>query len=208
MTVVAMLGVGLMIANFPPDVTIAGAPVAATATRIGVVCLVALLIAIAAAWKRDLALGLVRKVVGHGPIGEKLHHFIDRLLAGLNALRNPRRAVPVLGWTVVIWLVNTAAFWLAFSAFDIAVPFSGALVLQGLLMIGIAAPQAPGYIGGFEAPIVLVLGFYGVNKELALAYALSYHVLTFIPITLLGAWSAVRSGVTLKTARAVEEGAA
>jgi len=200
---VGLLGVGLVVANFPPDITIAGAPVATAATRIGVICLAALLIAIAAAWRRDVALSLVRRVVGHGPIGEKLHHFVDRLLAGLNALRDPRRAIPVVGWTMVIWLVNAAAFYVAFHAFDINVPFSGALVLQGLLTIGIAAPQAPGYIGGFEVPIVLVLGFYSIGKDVALAYALTYHIATFFPIIFLGAWSAVQSGVTLKAARAV-----
>lgn len=202
LTVVAMLGIGLVLADFPAA---AGAPDASTASKIGIVCIAVLIVAIVAAWKRDLALGLVRKVVGHGPIGEKVHHFADRLLAGLNALRDPRRAIPVIGWTILIWLVNAAAFYLAFAAFDITVPFSGALVLQGLLMIGIAAPQAPGYLGGFEAPIVLVLGFYSVDKDLALAYALSYHILTFIPITLLGAWSAVQSGVTLKSVKAAKE---
>ncbi|MES2124831.1 MAG: lysylphosphatidylglycerol synthase transmembrane domain-containing protein [Gemmatimonadota bacterium] len=202
--VVGMLGVGLVVANFPPDLTIAGAPVATTATRIGAICLAALVVAVAAAWRRDLALRLVRRVVGHGPFGEKIHHFVDRLLAGLNALRDPRRAIPVLGWTILIWLVNAAAFYVALGAFDLHIPFSGALVLQGLLMIGIAAPQAPGYLGGFEAPIVLVLGFYAVDKSVAGAYALTYHLLTFVPITLLGAWSAVRSGVTLKAAHAVE----
>lgn len=201
LTVVAMLGIGLVLANFPAS---AGAPDASTASKVGIICIVALLVAIIAAWKKDLALSLVRRVVGHGTIGEKIHHFADRLLAGLNALRDPRRAVPVIAWTVVIWLANAAAFYFAFSAFDINVPFSGALVLQGLLMIGIAMPQGPGYPGGFEAPIVLVLGFYSVDPNLALAYAISYHILTFIPITLLGAWSAVRSGVTLKSAKAVE----
>lgn len=202
--VVGMLGIGLVAANFPPNITVAGTPVATTAGRIGAACLLALCAAVLAAWRRDLALGLLRRVVGHGPIGERLHHFVDRLLVGLNALRDPRRAIPVIGWTVVIWLVNAAAFYTAFAAFSLDIPFSGALVLQGLLMIGIAAPQAPGYVGGFEAPIVLVLGFYSINKEVALAYALSYHILTFIPITLLGAWSAVQSGVTLKSARAVQ----
>jgi uncharacterized protein (TIRG00374 family) len=205
--IVGLLGVGLVVADFPPTITLAGAPVAAAATRIGAICLAALVFAIAAAWQRDLALSLVRRVVGHGALGEKLHHFVDRLLAGLNALRNPRRAIPVVGWTAVIWLVNATAFYVAFRAFDIIVPFSGALVLQGLLMFGIAAPQAPGYIGGFEVPIVLVLGFYSIGKDVALAYALTYHIATFFPIIILGAWSAVQSGVTLKTARAAEAAA-
>ena len=202
--VIGMLGVGLVLAHFPPDVTIGNTPIATTATRVGAVCLVALLAAIAAAWRRDLALSLLRRVVGHGPIGEKIHHFIDRLLAGLKALRDPRRAIPVISWTVALWLVNATAFYVAFLAFDMDVPFSGALVLQGLLMIGIAAPQAPGYAGGFEVPIILTLGLYSINKDAALAYALTYHITTFVPITLLGAWSAVHSGITLKTARIVK----
>ncbi|MEP6590503.1 MAG: lysylphosphatidylglycerol synthase transmembrane domain-containing protein [Gemmatimonadota bacterium] len=205
--VIGMLGIGLVLAHFPPDVTISGAPIGAAAGRIGAICLIAFLGAIFAAWKRDWALGVVRRVVGHGAIGEKIHHFVGRLLAGLNALRDPRRALPVVAWTVVIWLVNAAAFAIALTAFDLSVPFSGVLVLQGLLMIGIAAPQGPGYPGGFEVPIVLVLGFYAIDKDIALAYALTYHLLTFVPITLLGVWSAVRSGVTLKAARAVERDA-
>ena len=205
LVVIGMLGVGLVVAHFPPDIMVGNTPVATTAVRIGGVCLAALLLAITAAWRRDLALGLLRRVVGHGPIGEKVHHFADRLLAGLNALRDPRRAIPVIAWTVVIWLANAAAFYVAFFAFGLDVPFSGALVLQGILMIGIAAPQMPGYVGGFEIPILLVLGFYSIDKDVALAYALTYHIATFLPITLLGAWSAVRSGVTLKAARTVED---
>ena len=37
------------------------------------------------------------------------------------------------------------------------------------------------------------LALYGVPGDQALAYALVYHAATFIPITLLGMWSASRT---------------
>jgi hypothetical protein len=48
---------------------------------------------------------------------------------------------------------------------------------------------------------VVSLLLFGVDREVALAFAVTYHVTTFIPITLLGAWSLVSSGLTLRSAR-------
>jgi hypothetical protein len=57
-------------------------------------------------------------------------------------------------------------------------------------------------VGVFEAAIKLVLvNLYGVNADLAVAYALTYHVTTFIPITLLGLWSLAKTGVGLSEMR-------
>lgn len=203
LVVIGMLGAGLVLADFPK-----GTVNTTAAATTGGLCLAALLLAIVAAWKRATALGLLRRVLPHGPLGDKLLHFFERLLAGVGALSDWRRAVPVVLWTLVVWLVNAAAFYAAFVAFGFDVPFSGAMLLQGMLMIGIAAPQAPGYIGGFELPIWVTLGLYGINKDQGLAYALTYHVTTFVPITVLGAWSVVRTGFGMKAAHEVEESAA
>ena len=70
-----------------------------------------------------------------------------------------------------------------------------------LIMFGIALPSTPGYVGAFELPIIAVLSLYGVDKSLAAAYALSYHVTTFLPITLLGAWSVARTNLGLTAFR-------
>jgi uncharacterized membrane protein YbhN (UPF0104 family) len=44
----------------------------------------------------------------------------------------------------------------------------------------------------------LTLQLYGVDSSLALAYALTYHLTTFIPITLLGLWSLSRLHLRLR----------
>src|SRR4051812_29310194 len=67
------------------------------------------------------------------------------LANGLSVLRTPRRFAAVFAWTLAHWLVNAFAFWLAFKAVGIDAPFSTALFLQGLIAIGVAIPQAPGF---------------------------------------------------------------
>ena len=92
----------------------------------------------------------------------------------------------VIGWSLVLWLVNAAAFALCFRAFHLPVPADGALLLQGLIGFGVAIPAAPGFWGVFEYCTRLTLQFYGIGATLALAYAFAFHLVGFIPITLLG----------------------
>jgi uncharacterized membrane protein YbhN (UPF0104 family) len=95
----------------------------------------------------------------------------------------------VIVWSLVLWLVNALAFCVGFAAFDIPVSYTGALLLQGLLVLGISIPSTPGFFGPFEAVIVAVLALYGVPKDVAFSYAIAFHVTSFIPITVLGLWS-------------------
>ena len=116
---------------------------------------------------------------------------------GLAVLKSPTRLAGVVAWSVVLWLVNALSFYLAFFAFDLPVSYTGAVVLQGVLAFGIAVPSAPGYVGPFEAVITAVLALYGIGASQAVAYAVGYHLTTFVPITVLGVWSATRTGLGL-----------
>ncbi|MGH7523760.1 MAG: lysylphosphatidylglycerol synthase transmembrane domain-containing protein [Gemmatimonadales bacterium] len=194
LTVAGLMGVGL-VAGTLPSTAAAGMPaIAVVAQRTGILCLALLLAAIAAAWQRELALRLFERLLPRGPISAGLVQFADRLLSGISALRDPRRAVPIVAWSLVIWLINGTAFYVGFLAFHFTVPFTGALVLQGALMIGIAVPSTPGYAFVFEAAIVAALALFGIATGPAFAFAATYHLTTFVPITTLGAISAVRTG--------------
>ena len=199
LTAIALMSAGLVTAPLPSSIA---ASTASAARRAGILCLVVLLMAIAAAWQRDLALRIVRRATPHGRFGDAIVRFADRLLSGLAALRDPRRAWPVIGWSVIIWVTGAAAFAIAFRAFNFPVPFAGAFVLQGLLMIGIAVPSTPGYAFVFEGAIVAALALYGIDKDAAFAYAVTFHITTFVPITALGAWSAIHTGTRLRAAAA------
>ena len=192
-----LLSLALTRGGIDPSLTLPGKskPIAEIATTIGALGLAALLVAALAAWRRTTTLGIARKLLPNNSVGDALFHFGERLLLGLSALSDPRTALPVVGWSLVIWLCNAAAFYAAFRAFGFPVPYSGALIVQGILMISIAAPQAPGYFGVFELAIGGTLAaLYQIPLDAGLACGLMFHVTTFIPITMMGAWSAVTTG--------------
>jgi uncharacterized protein (TIRG00374 family) len=139
---------------------------------------------------------------------EKGRAAVSAIIHGLSVLRQPSRFASVFGWTLAHWLCNALAFWFGFRAFGITVPFSAAIFLQGLVAIGVAAPQMPGFFGVFELFSQVGLGLYGVRSDTAVAWAITYHALSFIPITLIGAWCFVRAGLSIGELGGAERAAA
>jgi uncharacterized protein (TIRG00374 family) len=126
--------------------------------------------------------------------GELVRTFVS----GLGVLRRPALFGEVLWWTLLHWLLNAVAFWIGFSAVGIDAPFTAALFLQGLIAIGVALPSAPGFFGLFELFAKAGLTIYGVDENLAVAWAIAFHFLSFIPITLIGTLYFVRLGLHMR----------
>ncbi|MFO0073331.1 MAG: YbhN family protein, partial [Gemmatimonas sp.] len=124
--------------------------------------------------------------------------FVELGVGSLAVLRDTRRFAAVFGWTLLHWLTHALALWLGFEAVGIEAPLSAALFLQGVLAIGVAVPSSPGFFGVFEAAASVGLTVYGVPKELAVSWALGYHLLTFVPITVLGALYFARVGLRVR----------
>jgi uncharacterized protein (TIRG00374 family) len=124
--------------------------------------------------------------------------ILESFGSGLSVLRDPRRSMIVFAWALAGWLVNAASFWIAFKAVGIEGPFSSAMFLQSILAMAVAVPSAPGFFGVFEAATKIALGVYAIDDTLAVSYALGYHLLSFIPITLIGLWYLGRMGLHLK----------
>lgn len=196
-TVISLLALGLFTTHLSKS-AVAGFGVQRIVTVAGALVVVGLLIAAAVVAFPLAAERVVRKLVPSQKLALKLIGMIEGVRHGFSALRSPARVAGVLVWSFVIWGVSAISFYVMLGAFDITnVDFSGALLMQGLIMFGIAVPSTPGYAGAFELPIIAVLALYDIPPSQALAYALTYHITTFIPITLLGAWSIFRTGLGL-----------
>jgi uncharacterized protein (TIRG00374 family) len=137
---------------------------------------------------------------------ERLNHFAEGIVAGLVVLKSPSRLAGTVFWSLVLWIKNAAAFAICFRAFGIDVPLEAALVLQAMIGFGVAIPSSPSGVGVFEAATLVTLQLYGVDSNLAVSYALTYHVTTFIPITLLGFWSLSRLHLGLRELSAARAG--
>jgi len=131
-------------------------------------------------------------------VEERGRRVLQTFVQGLSVLREPGRFAAVFGWTLLHWLLNALGFWLSFRAVGITSPFSSALFLQAFIALGTAVPALPGFFGVFEYMSVQGLAVYGVSQQTAATWAIGYHLFSFIPITLIGAYYFTRLGVRLR----------
>ncbi len=201
LSVVALMSLALLGSDLPPDVAVGGVSVTYAARAAGAAGLAALGLAVAVVAFPLAAERMVRRLLPAGKLADRLVRLIEGIRQGLAALRSPALLAAVVFWSLVLWLVNAWSFHVAFAAFDIPVGFAGALLLQGILVIGISVQLTPGFVGQFEAAIVAALALYGVSNEVGSSYAIAFHGATFLPIILLGAWSLARTPVALSDLR-------
>jgi uncharacterized protein (TIRG00374 family) len=194
----AMMFGAMLDPAFPVGVTLVGRTIPELAA--GGIGLVAALLAVCYAMvlQHDRVLGLVGRVARRvAPAHEAtLVRFVEHGVGSLAVLKDTRRFIAVLWWAAAHWLVHAIALYLGFLAVGIDVPFSAALFLQGILGIGVAIPSSPGFFGVFEGAATVGLAVYHVPRELAVSWALGYHILSFIPITVMGAVYFARLGLS------------
>jgi uncharacterized protein (TIRG00374 family) len=201
LTVVALLTVALFSSDLPSSLTVGGVSVAHAAQVGALVSGVAFLGAMVVVAAPLTAERLIRKLIPSAKVADKLTNMVEGLRQGLTVLRTPARLLLVVLWSLVLWLGNALALYVGFAAFDIPVSYLGALLLQGLLVLGISIPSTPGFFGPFEAVIVAVLALYDIPNEVAFSYAIAYHITSFLPITILGWWSLTRIPGGLRSLR-------
>ncbi|HTI04784.1 MAG TPA: lysylphosphatidylglycerol synthase transmembrane domain-containing protein [Gemmatimonadales bacterium] len=197
LTLMLLLVAAMLSPEFPRGITIGGQPVqrAAALFAVGALILFVMLYVIVV-FPQHLA-RLYAAMVGRVAPGlvERGSTIIHAFSEGLGVLRSPRRFAAVFFWALVHWLVNALAFWIGFKAVGIDVPFSAANFLQGIIAIGVALPSSPGFFGVFEAAAKVGLEVYGVTGGLAVSWAIGYHILSFIPITIIGLYYFARLGL-------------
>jgi uncharacterized protein (TIRG00374 family) len=138
--------------------------------------------------QRDAALKLINKVLGKLPgkfahrIDEFIHHFID----GIQVITNIKLLLYLFFISALVWLLDVLAIYVLLLAFGFTLPVIAAFVVMIILIVGIAIPTAPGYVGNWHFACVLGLSFFGLAKAEALSFAVVYHFLSMIIVAILG----------------------
>src|SRR3989475_860027 len=209
LVMLGLMAVAIAAPSFPSNALVGGRSLAAVATSaallFGALLLLALVIVHRPAPWLALFARLARRLLPPR-IAERVIAGAEGVLAGLAVLKSPGRFTGVVLWSLVLWIKNAAAFAICFRAFGLAVPLEAALLLQGIIGFGVAVPSTPGFLGVFEAATLVTLRLYGVDSSLAVSYALTYHLTTFLPITLLGLWSLSRLHIKLRELSTAPEG--
>lgn len=119
------------------------------------------------------------------------------MMAGMEGLRGIPAQLKVGATSAAIWIVSVFIFYFAQMAFHIDAPLWAAVLVATVTNLGMVIPSSPGYVGVFHYLVVLALGVYGVEKELALGYAVVLHVAELLPLSIMGVYSLWRCGLSL-----------
>jgi uncharacterized protein (TIRG00374 family) len=131
---------------------------------------------------------------------------LDMILRGLEGIRSPSHLLPLLAWTVAVWVVGALGAWALFRAVHLELPMLAGWTVMAFVGFGVSIPSAPGYIGVWHAASVLALSMFGVAQAPAFGYAILYHASQFVPITLIGWLFLVREQMSLGDVARVRAG--
>ncbi len=157
-------------------------------------------IALAVALTRNppAARRLIVRWTGRWPgVARVAGRVFDVALRGVEGIRTRAHLLPMLGWTMIVWLCPAAAAWSMLRAVHLDLPFVAGWTVLAFVGLGIAVPSAPGYVGVWHAAAVLAVTIFGVAPSSAVAYALLYHAGQFVPITVLGWIFLLREHISL-----------
>ncbi|MBA4421495.1 MAG: hypothetical protein C0390_00165 [Syntrophus sp. (in: bacteria)] len=138
--------------------------------------------------KQEASLRILAMLSGKLPAryAEGLNRLTRHFLQGFRIMVDPALLASVTGLSILIWLIDVLAIYLLFLAFGFQLPVAAAFVLMIILIIGIAIPTAPGFIGNWHYFCILGLSFFGVPRTDALTFAIIYHALSIGIVVILG----------------------
>jgi glycosyltransferase 2 family protein len=138
--------------------------------------------------KQDTALRVLAPLIGRLPerYAERMKRLVYHFIEGFRIMIDPALLLSVTGLSIIIWLIDVLAIYLLFLAFSFHLPMVAAFVIMIILIIGIAIPTAPGFIGNWHYFCILGLSLFDVPKTDALTFAIVYHFLSIGVVIVLG----------------------
>lgn len=124
---------------------------------------------------RTRAERLLDAVLGWTPaaVGRSVRPLAGGFFDALGALESGRIVGGVVWYSALLWTVNALVFLFALLALGIHVPLVPAALASIVVVAAfIFMPQAPGFLGTWQAGCVLALDLFGVPKDLAVGFSL------------------------------------
>lgn len=173
---------------------------AAVALLLGVLALLAVLAEPVAVRVAALPPAAVREAILGG---------VRSFSGGLRAAgETPGSLAAAAAASLVLWTASALSYHVVLLGFsDSAGPvaprlgWTGALFLQGVLVLAVALPAAPAFVGTFQAGAAFALDLLGVDAATAGAFAVVYPLATWIPTIVAGALSIPAGGLGFRAWR-------
>ena len=155
-----------------------------------------------------LRVRLVALVVGLLPdrFGTRIERMANSFIDGLGILRRRQDLLVVAFASMLAWSLEASMYYFIAEGFNLDLSPSAILMVTAVANLATLIPSSPGYVGPFEAGVMLVLvGALSIQRETALSYAVVVHAALYFPITLVGFFFWWRESLSWKQIREAEE---
>jgi len=135
-----------------------------------------------------------------GALGRQAEALVDRVAQPVRPLWDPRRAIPLLGWSLSYWAVTTFQLWLVMRGCGVVLGAAASAAVVAIVGLSIQLPGGPAQAGTFQVGTWLALGLFLTESELLGAgssFAVVMYVLQFVGAALValpGVWLLRRLG--------------
>lgn len=161
--------------------------------------------------RQERAVARIRRTLSRfGVVGQGVTDVFESFLTGVASISDVRTGVLLFGYSLAVWTVIASTFGFGLLALNVDAPLAaGSVSLMVIIAAFVSLPQAPGYVGTWQAGCVWALALYGVSQEEAIGYSLVTHVAQLLVIVGLGAvclaTSRVRPGELVSLAQRAEQ---
>lgn len=132
---------------------------------------------------------------------ERGRHGLQNAVSVVSSIDSYGTVVVLLMNSLMQWSLMAAFAWFAIWAFGTVVSPSVAIIVLGVVVLAVTVPNAPGYIGAIQAAFVFALTPFGVSREVAFASSVLFLVAQWVPVTAIGAFYFVGTGLHVAEAR-------
>ncbi|MEQ9061304.1 MAG: lysylphosphatidylglycerol synthase transmembrane domain-containing protein [Gammaproteobacteria bacterium] len=120
---------------------------------------------------------------------------------GMQAVHSPKRTMAALVASFLIWSSLGMGVFLLTQSFGFSLGLLEAVVVMGIVNLGLVIPSSPGFVGTFQLFCVAALSLYDIDKSSALSFSVMYHLSQWLPTTLIGYYYLNRENLRLGSIR-------
>jgi len=122
---------------------------------------------------------------------------------GLIALKSGKAVLLIVVTSLLQWLLNGLIAYVALRAFHIDVTPATGLIVTGVTAFGVTIPSTPGYFGVIQMCFQVSMNAQRLKPDpsLVMGASLYYHMSMYLPVTILGLYYLLQSGLSLSDLR-------
>jgi uncharacterized protein (TIRG00374 family) len=130
-----------------------------------------------------------------GKLADLVESIGEEITDGLEGLRSPGDLAGAVISSYLTWGIEASVYWIVMLAFNIDSGYLVALMVVGTVNLAGLLPASPGMVGVFEFFARAVLVAAGIAEGLAAGYAITVHLVIWLPVTVAGFIFLIRQGL-------------